>query len=41
VIFTPIPATGTAERLRRLVDMQAIRLAGAQSQPRADISVTG
>lgn len=41
VIFTPIPGTDTAERLRRLLDMQAIRLAGAQSQPRTDISVTG
>jgi hypothetical protein len=41
VIFTPIPATDTAKRLRRLLDMQAIRLAGAQSQPRTDISVTG
>ena len=41
VIFTPMPATDTAERLRRLLDMRAIRLAGAQSQPRTDISVTG
>jgi len=40
VIFTPIPATDTAKRLRRLLEMQAIRLAGAQSQPRTDISVT-
>ena len=26
VMFTPIPATDTAIRLRRLLDMQAIRL---------------
>jgi hypothetical protein len=29
VIFTPIPATDTAPRLRRLRDMQALRLSGA------------
>jgi hypothetical protein len=40
VIFTPIPATDTVERLRRLLDMQAIRLADAQCRPRTDISVT-
>src|ERR1700693_279028 len=38
VIFTPTPGTDPAERLRRLLDMH---LAGAQSQPSADISVTG
>jgi hypothetical protein len=41
VIFTPKPATDTAKRLRRLLDIQAIRLTGAQSQPKAAISVTG
>jgi transcriptional regulator with XRE-family HTH domain len=29
VIFTPMPATDTAERLRRLLDVQALRLSGA------------
>jgi transcriptional regulator with XRE-family HTH domain len=29
VIFTPIPATGTAERLRHLLDMKSLRLSGA------------
>lgn len=29
VIFTPIPATDTAERVRRLLDVQALRLSGA------------
>jgi MmyB-like transcription regulator ligand binding domain len=29
VIFTPKPATDTAQRIRRLLDVQALRLSGA------------